>query len=301
MRHFLALTAFLAVAASAPAAAQMYPGEEVTVNPGATGTQVLLYPGGKYVRIVPPLRQPGEAARPSRLHLPARHRLARTRQRPAIEAAEAPVARVARPAPRTVPPADFSDVAVVRPVAPAPARIESTPKPAPVRAPPQRVVPAEPPVQRMTSVEPKPARTPPQRVVPAEPPVQRMASVEPPPARTPPPMRNPEAGAGSKRGVILFAPNATDPSVTALESVKSLAGSLSMALAEGTSRVQLLAYGGQRGNKSSDTRRLSLKRALIVRQILIDSGVPSERIDVRALGGADDKGPLDRVDVFLRS
>ena len=55
--------------------------------------------------------------------------------------------------------------------------------------------------------------------------------------------------------------------------------------------MQLLAYGGQRGDKSSDARRLSLKRALIVRQLLIDNGVPSERIDVRAMGGVDDNGP----------
>ena len=65
--------------------------------------------------------------------------------------------------------------------------------------------------------------------------------------------------------------------------------------------MQLLAFGGPPGEKSSNTRRLSLKRALVVRQILIDDGVPSERIDVRALGGTDDDGPPDRVDVFLKS
>jgi len=117
-----------------------------------------------------------------------------------------------------------------------------------------------------------------------------LASVEPPPARTLPPARNPEMDSGSKRGVVLFAPNATDPSVSALRSVKPLANDLSEALAGGASRVQLLAFGGPPGEKSSNTRRLSLKRALVVRQILIDDGVPSERIDVRALGGTDDDG-----------
>ncbi|MBU6299026.1 MAG: OmpA family protein, partial [Alphaproteobacteria bacterium] len=67
-----------------------------------------------------------------------------------------------------------------------------------------------------------------------------------------------------------------------------------------STRVQLIAYGGPRGEKTSDTRRLSLRRALIVRQLLIDDGVPSERIDVRAMGGVDDNGPTDRVDVFLK-
>ena len=65
--------------------------------------------------------------------------------------------------------------------------------------------------------------------------------------------------------------------------------------------MQLEAYGGSPGDKSSDARRLSLKRALAVRQLLIDDGVPSGRIDVRAMGGVDDKGPVDRVDVFVRA
>ena len=67
------------------------------------------------------------------------------------------------------------------------------------------------------------------------------------------------------------------------------------------SRIQLLAYGGEKGDKGSDARRLSLKRALAIRQVLIDDGVPSERIDVRAMGGADDGGPADRVDVFVKT
>jgi outer membrane protein OmpA-like peptidoglycan-associated protein len=290
MRCFFALTAFLAVAASPPAAAQMYPGDDVTVNPAAAGTQVLRYPGGNYVRIVPALRQPGETYGPIRLHMPARHRLARTRHAPAMAAApqaEAPVARLAQPAPRAATLSDFGGVAVARPANPVPRAAPAKPAP-----PPQRVAHTEPPPPRAAHTEP-----PPQRVARTEPPPARTL----PPTRTLPPERNPEADSGSKRGVVLFAPNASDPSVSALQSVKSLAGELSDALAGGTSRVQLLAFGGQRGDKSSDTRRLSLKRALVIRQILIDSGVPSERIDVRALGGTDDNGPLDRVDVFLKS
>lgn len=83
--------------------------------------------------------------------------------------------------------------------------------------------------------------------------------------------------------------------------MKLLAGDLNAALEAGAARVQLEAYGGTPGDKSSDARRLSLKRALAVRQLLIDDGVPSARIDVRAMGGVDDKGPVDRVDVFVRA
>ena len=58
---------------------------------------------------------------------------------------------------------------------------------------------------------------------------------------------------------------------------------------------------GSEGDKGSDARRLSLKRALAIRQVLIDDGVPAERIDVRAMGGVDDTGPADRVDVFVKA
>ena len=85
------------------------------------------------------------------------------------------------------------------------------------------------------------------------------------------------------------------------DGVKLLAGNLNAALEAGAARIQIEAYGGAPGDKSSDARRLSLKRALAVRQLLIDDGVPSSRIDVRAMGGVDDKGPVDRVDVFVRA
>ncbi|MGH6878117.1 MAG: OmpA family protein [Rhizomicrobium sp.] len=105
----------------------------------------------------------------------------------------------------------------------------------------------------------------------------------------------------SKHGAVLFEKGVADPTPAQFKGVKLLAGDLATALESGASRVQLDAYGGAPGDKSSDARRLSLKRALAVRQLLIDNGVPSSRIDVRAMGGVDDKGPTDRVDVFVRA
>ncbi len=119
----------------------------------------------------------------------------------------------------------------------------------------------------------------------------RVASVEPPPVDT---------TSMAQHRAILFAPGQTDPMPAALNQLKAMAGDLNVSLTSAAARVQLLAYGGGRGDKSSDARRLSLKRALIVRQLLIDSGVPSERIDVRAMGGAEG-GPPDRVDIFVRA
>ena len=83
--------------------------------------------------------------------------------------------------------------------------------------------------------------------------------------------------------------------------MKQLAGDLNSALDAGARKIQLDAYGGAPGDKSSDARRVSLHRALVIRQLLIDDGVPASRIDVRAMGGIDDNGNADRVDVYVRA
>ena len=64
-------------------------------------------------------------------------------------------------------------------------------------------------------------------------------------------------------------------------------------------RIQLQAYASSEDGTASMARRLALSRALEVRKYLIDSGVRSTRIDVRALGSAADEGPLDRIDIVL--
>jgi outer membrane protein OmpA-like peptidoglycan-associated protein len=117
--------------------------------------------------------------------------------------------------------------------------------------------------------------------------VQR-ANVEPPkPARTAP------VTAGRK-GSIAFTPTATVLTQSELSDIRTLA----KALENANGRIELRAYAGMRGEKTSDTRKLSLRRALVVRQELVDAGIPIETISVKALGGTDDDGPLDRVDIF---
>lgn len=66
-----------------------------------------------------------------------------------------------------------------------------------------------------------------------------------------------------------------------------------------TLRVQLNAYAADAGDTGSQARRLSLSRALAVRSYLIDKGVRSTRLDVRALGKPQDSGPADRVDLVV--
>jgi len=66
-----------------------------------------------------------------------------------------------------------------------------------------------------------------------------------------------------------------------------------------TLRLQLKAYAGGGADSASHARRLSLSRALAVRSHLIEQGVRSTRIDVRALGNKSESGTSCRVDVIL--
>jgi outer membrane protein OmpA-like peptidoglycan-associated protein len=130
---------------------------------------------------------------------------------------------------------------------------------------------------------------------------QQQASLAPPPVHTAP--AGPVTGKENltKRSVILFAKDAPDPAQGALGAIKFLASDLNAAMSSPNARVELQAFGGIKGDKGSDARRLSLKRALSIRQVLIDDGVSADRIDVRAMGGADDTGPADRVDVYVKA
>jgi len=62
-------------------------------------------------------------------------------------------------------------------------------------------------------------------------------------------------------------------------------------------RLQLMAYAGGPLLTSSLARRMSLSRALAIRSFLIENGVRSTRIDVRALGNKTTEEPFNRVDL----
>lgn len=62
-------------------------------------------------------------------------------------------------------------------------------------------------------------------------------------------------------------------------------------------RILLRAFGGVRGDDSHEAHLVALRRGLAIRRYLIERGVSSSLIDVTAVGGATDGGPLDRVDV----
>ena len=80
---------------------------------------------------------------------------------------------------------------------------------------------------------------------------------------------------------------------------KDRLAALANELGTGKARLQLKAFAGGSAETSSSARRLSLSRALAVRSFLIEEGLRSTRIDVRALGKAGGTGPAERVDIIL--
>lgn len=68
--------------------------------------------------------------------------------------------------------------------------------------------------------------------------------------------------------------------------------------ANGGVRITLTAYAdNSSGTSPREARRLSLTRALAIRDYLTAKGISSGRIDVRALGANNPGGPSDRVDI----
>ena len=169
------------------------------------------------------------------------------------------------------------------------------PPPAP-EAPP---APAEEPTPALVEeVPPLVEEVPPTAETPVEPP--RIEPIEPEPGAAEetvemaalPAIRLPVGGGQVLR--IEFSDSSTRVPAQARESLRTLAAAVNQA----DGRLQLKAFAGGSAETASGERRTSLSRALAVRSFLIEEGVRSTRIDVRALGSADDDGPAERVDVL---
>jgi outer membrane protein OmpA-like peptidoglycan-associated protein len=106
------------------------------------------------------------------------------------------------------------------------------------------------------------------------------------------------AATGGSAYRIGFAPNDAGLSAEARLRLDRLVETLNR---DAQQRLQLLAYAGGDAENGSQARRLSLSRALAVRSYLIEKGVRSARIDVRALGNRNEGGPPDRVDATIQA
>jgi outer membrane protein OmpA-like peptidoglycan-associated protein len=97
---------------------------------------------------------------------------------------------------------------------------------------------------------------------------------------------------------VLFSRDSAELPADSMSSLKKVADYLN---ANPRSRVQLKAYAGVGDGDSNRARRVSLTRALTIRSSLMQMGVESTRMDVRALGMPTDGGPENRVDIEVSS
>lgn len=204
---------------------------------------------------------------------------------PVAEMAEAPKAE---PAPKVEP-----EPAGIEPPKAPPLPVEDT-KPAP---PPV----SEPIIPDGTKVPAAPSPAPDTTTSPQEM-LEQRSSIEPTPepaaetAAVPPAARDTVATAPSGAGEysLAFGSGSFELSNAARSQLDKIVKNMG---SDETMRIQLQAYAEGDTKNASKARRLSLSRALQVRSYLIDNGVRSTRIDVRALGANVPSGPADRVDI----
>ena len=235
---------------------------------------------------------------------------------PPPPARPAPVTK-AKPAPAAKPKAAPSAALTLPPPPARPAPVTKA-KPAPAAKPkaaPSAALTLPPPPARpapFTKIKPAPAAKPTAAqsaaLTPPSPPMtaEKAAKTKKTPAARPggkPKTREkagvPPAGtplAPGRAMQIVFKSTASKLPDTATEGLKTLAAKLK---GQPTLRLQLMAYAGGESLSSGKARRLSLSRSLSVRSYLIENGVRSTRIDVRALGNRTAEEPLNRVDVTV--
>jgi outer membrane protein OmpA-like peptidoglycan-associated protein len=232
---------------------------------------------------------------------------------PAPAVASAPPARSAAPAPAPAPTPTPAPQAATRP-APAPTPAPAAP-PAPARsaAPEVRTPGLEPadmtpaPVAATPEPAPAPARPAPAATPAPSSTASAVAAAEPRPSPAAPPPRQqtaavapvpqPPISAGETQALRIgfTGENATLPEPSKGE----IKGVVETMTKNPAMRVQVKAYASGNAEAASKARRISLSRALAVRAYLIEQGIGSTRIDVRALGNNAEGGPGDRVDLVL--
>ena len=305
------LAALLALGA-APAAAQVVIGggtrPSVEVDLGAINgagapsagvtpgyDRPLLVPPVDPPKLKPPRRSTEKKASPSR----------KTAAKPPKAAPEVkpapPEPKIAAPAPPppSQPPAALpTPAAAPPPIATAPAPFPPAPS-APVGA--VTSAPAPPPqaFSAAPASEASPqtfAPAPPQALTPA--PQPRTAAPAAPSKPEPEPERPTQTASLPPAGgdlMLEFKGDSAELGRGASDQLRALAARLK----DKDTRLQLKAYASGGADGASRAKRVSLSRGLAVRSYLIDQGMRSTQIDVRALGPVRDGGPEDRVDVVV--
>ncbi|MBC7908202.1 MAG: OmpA family protein [Rhodospirillaceae bacterium] len=223
-----------------------------------------------------------------------------------VQAAQkpAPVAELPKVAQPALPPKPViapvpEPVKAAAPVGP---QISLPEVPKPVPAAPVQIAKVEPPAAPVVNKPEPVAVAQPMALTPPAPPVP-VVKAEPAPvpqqiASLPP--AAPAAPVSSKGGDSLTVAFAAD-SARLPETVHAELDRLVKRLQKDDGLgLQLLAYAEGDDASASKARRMSLSRALEVRKYLMEQGVRSTRIEVRALGNKlEGAGPADRVDALV--
>ncbi len=259
----------------------------------------------------PPARTTVRKRRPAKAAVKAATPASAIAPAPAPSPAPTPAPTPAAPKASPPPPAPAA-----APVPPPPRAAAPAPTPAPPPAPAPVAAPAKPPQQFATA--PQALTPPPRPVTPpaaapapvaklpeapkAEAPKAEAPKAEPqvaaiPAAPQPSEPAKTEAAPADKPLTIVYTTGSQIPS-DAAASMKELTDRLAK---DSSLRVQLMSYASDAEKNVSRSRRLSLERAVAVRKLLMDNGVDSTRIEVRALGDQNAGGAPDRVDIVISS
>ncbi len=119
------------------------------------------------------------------------------------------------------------------------------------------------------------------------------------PEPPPPPVPVVATAAGAVSAIqggsrITFGSGSADLNPTTMQALKDFTAHMK---ADPEARAQVDAYGSGTSDDPSTPRRMSLSRGLAARAVLINGGIASTRIYVRAIGQPGDGGPADRVDL----
>lgn len=197
-----------------------------------------------------------------------------------------------KPAPRAPVRAERKSAPPPPKPAPAPAKTAAAKPPEPAPPPPERAAPetASPPPQA-------PPQAPPKAAAPAPKPPAEVAATTPAKETPPPPKPRPTAPVTAGQPMtVLFSPGDAQLSDEFAGALNQIADQIKD---DERARLQLKAFAAGGSTSPSAARRLSLSRALAVRSFLIEAGLSSTKIDVRALGAKYESGPPDRVDVVV--
>lgn len=223
--------------------------------------------GSSTVKLKQPSSAPKMAAKPVQPKAPA----------------AAPTPKVAEaPKPAEAAPKQLTEKKAPPPPAPAPATTTEATGSAPPPPPAPETAAAPPPPPMPSASEPPAA------------PKQTETAAAPKKEKAPEQASAPTATLADGPVQVIFNGDDTKLSADGQSALEAVIGKLS---ADENARVQLMAYAAGDDLTSSKARRISLSRALSVRSFLIEKGVRSTRIDVRALGDKSEGEPRNRVDI----